>query len=967
MTEAPATPASGQDGTLDFPPPQIGPTLAEPPSCPASSERSEATLSEDDEANAAIAPELTLRVADSSQPSAAAPTLADPHAPSSGMPALSALGGATLSASDVPPAQAKTVRVQGPPDRKRKLPLPSVPGYEILSELGRGGMGVVYKARQKGLDRLVALKMILSGGHAGATELLRFRTEARAVAQLHHPNIIQIHEVGELDGCPYFSLEYLDGGCLADRIVVAPLPPVEAATLVRALADAMDCAHRAGIIHRDLKPGNILLSSDGTPKITDFGLAKRLEPDTGQTRTGAVLGTPSYMAPEQAEGKTHEIGPAADIYALGAVLYDLITGRPPFRGESVLDTLEQVRTVEPVPPSRHQAMLPLDLDIICLTCLQKEPRKRYATAGALAEDLRRFLEGEPILARPTPAWERGYKWTKRHPATAALVAVSALALIGFGTGGVAWAVQADALRAAADQERVHAVALKNLADEERDKAEASERLAQHERARAASNFQSARAAVDQLLVRIGRERLANEPHMDLVRRDLLEKALHFHLRFLNAESDNPEVRWEAGQAYVAVADIHEMLGQSTKADKAYQQAINMLQALADEFPERAEFRRDLAAAHNNLSLVLQATGRTEDALKEFERGQAIRARLVEQHPAVFKYKWDLAEGHDRRGLQAQQSNNLAGARTSFIEAARLFGELIHVVPDAPDYVMDLARVRVNLAAVEQTLGEPRAAEAEYRRALAALRLLVEKHAEVREYRQETARALLNLATLLHQAKSYSEAEKCYKEAITLFTGLASEYPTVPDFRQLLATSSNDFGELLLQTQKPDEASRQLHEAATRFAQLAREFPALPVYRQEQAKSMHNLGILYHSTKRPREALEVLNQAVAIRRKLADEYPNDVEPRQLLAQSLAETAIALAHDNELKKAVAEFRKAIDLLEQLHREHPNAPGVGNDLIRQHQNLALLLDAMGDTPGADKSRARIIELQKKNGAKP
>jgi tetratricopeptide (TPR) repeat protein len=883
------------------------------------------------------------------------------------MPALSEIGGATLSASDVPPPLAKTIRFQARLDRRRKLPVPEVPGYEILGELGRGGMGVVYKARQKGLDRLVALKMVLTGGHASATELLRFRTEARAVAQLQHPNIVQIHEVGDLDGRPYFSLEYLDGGSLADRITVTPLPPVEAATLVRALADAMHCAHRAGIIHRDLKPGNVLLARDGTPKITDFGLAKRLEPDSGQTRTGAVLGTPSYMAPEQAEGKTHEIGPPADIYALGAVLYDLITGRPPFRGASVLDTLEQVRTVEPTPPSRHQAMLPLDLDIICLTCLQKEPRKRYATAGALAEDLRRFLEGEPILARPTPAWERGYKWTKRHPATAALVAVSALALIGFGTGGVAWAVQADALRKDADQERMHAVALKNLADEAREKAEANERLAQQERARAASNFQNARAAVDQLLTRIGRERLANEPHMDLVRRDLLDKALRFHQRFLNAESENPEVRWEAGQAYVAVADIHEMLGQSTKAEQAYRQAVNLLQPLADEFPERPEFRRDLAAAHNNLSLVLQATGSGQEATREFERGQTIRAQLVEQYPKVVKYKWDLAEGYNRRGLQAQQGNDLAGATTAFTEAARLFGELIHDDPGKPDYVMDLARVRINLAAVQQVLKLPREAEAEYRRALTALRPLVVKHGDVREYRQETARALLNLATLLHQAGSYGEAEKCYKEAIAHFTGLASEYPTVPDFRQLLATSSNDFGELLLQTQKPDEASRQLHEAGSRFAQLAREFPALPIYRQEQAKSLHNLGILYHSTKRPREALEVLSQAVAIRRKLAEEYPKDVEPRQLLAQSLAETAIALARDNELKKAVGEFRNAIDLLEQLLREHAKETGIVEDLIRQHQNLAGLLDAMGDGPGADSSRARIDELQKKRGVKP
>ena len=282
---------------------------------------------------------------------------------------------------------------------------PQVEGYTILSELGRGGMGVVYKARQMKLNRIVALKMVLAGAHAGQEQLARFYTEAEAVARLQQPNIVQIHEVGEHDGLPYFSLEYVEGGSLAERIGGKPQPVNEAARHVELLARAMAYAHEQGIVHRDLKPANVLLTKDGQPKITDFGLAKRLESDASQTQSGTLMGTPNYMAPEQARGEVREVGPLADVYALGVILYEMLTGRTPFLGASILDTLEQVRNQEPVPPSRLQPKVPRDLETICLKCLQKEPAKRYATAAALADDLRRFLAGEPILARPVGcAW-----------------------------------------------------------------------------------------------------------------------------------------------------------------------------------------------------------------------------------------------------------------------------------------------------------------------------------------------------------------------------------------------------------------------------------------------------------------------------------------------------------------------------------------------------------------------------------
>jgi serine/threonine protein kinase len=328
-------------------------------------------------------------------------------------------------------------------DGEPRPPLPDVPGYEILAEAGRGAMGVVYKARQARLNRVVALKMVLAGSHASAEQRLRFLQEAELVARLHHPHIVAVHEVGTHADCSFLVLEFVDGPTLAQLCGGTPQPPAEAARLVEVLAGAVHEAHAHGIVHRDLKPGNVLLarreanaaaaagaarlSADWVPKVADFGLAKRAEFDSGLTQTGAVVGTPAYMAPEQAGGKKG-VGPAADVYALGAILYELLTGRPPFLGESPLDTLARVVGDEPVAVRALQPKVPRDLETVCLKCLQKEPGKRYASAQALAGDLRRFLAGQPVAARPVGAPERAWRWCRRHPAVAALSAAVALLL-----------------------------------------------------------------------------------------------------------------------------------------------------------------------------------------------------------------------------------------------------------------------------------------------------------------------------------------------------------------------------------------------------------------------------------------------------------------------------------------------------------------------------------------------------------
>jgi tetratricopeptide (TPR) repeat protein len=310
-----------------------------------------------------------------------------------------------------------------------RLGLPCVPGYQVLSELGRGGMGVVYKARQVSLDRLVALKVVLAGEFAGVQERSRFAAEALAVARLQHPNVVQVFEVGEHNGHPYLALEFVEGGSLADRLR-SGRPPLPAAELAERLARAVQAAHEKGVVHRDLKPANVLLTADGTPKIADFGLAKRLDAPAAATRTGAIVGTPAYMAPEQAEGRK-DVGPAADVWALGAILYECLTGRPPFQGPTPTDTILRVLSDEPPPPRRLEAAVPRDLETIALKCLRKEPAKRYASAGELADDLRRFLAGEPIRARRLSLPER--LWRRRRRLLAFGLALLVLALLGAST------------------------------------------------------------------------------------------------------------------------------------------------------------------------------------------------------------------------------------------------------------------------------------------------------------------------------------------------------------------------------------------------------------------------------------------------------------------------------------------------------------------------------------------------------
>jgi tetratricopeptide (TPR) repeat protein len=842
----------------------------------------------------------------------------------------------------------------------------AIPGYQILGELGRGGMGVVYRARQTSLDRLVALKMVLAGVHAGPDERARFRREAEAVARLQHPNIVQIHEVGEHDGTPFFSLEYVPGGSLDRKINGTPLPSRQAAQLAETLAQGVAAAHEQSIIHRDLKPANVLLTADGQPKITDFGLAKRLEGEPGalatgaHTQTGAIIGTPSYMAPEQAGGSSKAIGPPADIYALGAILYELVTGRPPFRGETTLDTLRQVANDEPVPPSRLNPRLPRDLETICLKCLQKQALKRYATAKDLAADLRRFQAGEPIVARPVGRFEKASKWVRRNRGLSAGLAAALLALV-VGLSVSLWQMfraidaEADAITNA-DQASIKAQEARRNAQQARNERDAKGRaLAAEQKAR-----QRAFAALRSMTEKVVEGKFARSTALTEDDRAYFRDVIEQFDAFAAIKGDDADSREMRAEGRLRVGTIRTRLGELKEAEKDYDRALSIYRQLAADFPNRPGLRHMLAMSHHNRAGLLSRVGRLEEAEKDINQALSIFKQLAARFPTRPEFRVRLAMSHTDLGNLLPGPGRRPDAEKNYNQALRILKQLAADFPKRPEFTDELARSHQHRGELLQAMGRLEEAQKDYDQALFICRQLAARFGRHESVRKLAISHSLR-GHLLSQTGRLQDAEKDFDQAVSLGRQLAAEFPSLPELSQLQARNLKDRGNLLHEMGRLQLAEKDHGQALSIQKQLAADFPNRPEFREDLAGSHQNRGSLLHAAGRLKEAEKDCYQAVRIYKQLVAAFPARPGLRRSLAQSHNNRGNLLRDIGRLKEAEKDYDQALRIHKQLAAEFHFQPAFRQELASIHFNRGRLLHDTGRLKQAQMDYDQALRIQK------
>jgi tetratricopeptide (TPR) repeat protein/predicted Ser/Thr protein kinase len=515
----------------------------------------------------------------------------------------------------------------------------SLGDYELEGEIARGGMGVVYKARQISLDRPVALKVLPGGPLANQDDLRRFHMEAAAIAILDHPNIVPIYEVGEHEGLSYFAMKLIEGNSLAQRLPGSVADPRAAARLVATIARAVHHAHQRGVLHRDLKPSNIVIDADGQPHVTDFGLAKRVEGNCELTQSGAVLGTPSYMAPEQASGNRRAITTATDIYGLGAVLYALLTGKPPFKGDSVLETLEQVKQQPPDPPSGLGRDVDRDLETVCLKCLEKEPERRYASALALAEDLERLLRGEPIAARPAGRLGRAWRWCRHNPMLAGFVTTTSLLLVVLFVGALVstfliWEARNRTQKAL------------DLEQAQRRIAEASATATQEGRSRARRRSERAISQVNELLYELMSSRWSSMPGISELRARIAQKTIRSLEGYVEESRDDPTVTIELAIVYAQISGIQDSIGAYPESRQAARQILAIQESRLATTPDQTGLLLNVATTHWGIGNSFFAEGKQAEAVPPYREAVSVFEhclRLQPDHRAVAnQLAWLLA-------------------------------------------------------------------------------------------------------------------------------------------------------------------------------------------------------------------------------------------------------------------------------------------------------------------------------------
>ncbi len=763
----------------------------------------------------------------------------------------------------------ETLAPQDTVREKRRGPVPALRAfgdYELIEQIAKGGMGVVYKARQPKLKRTVALKMILAGQFANEQEIARFHTEAEAAANLRHPNIVSVYEVGEVDGQHYFSMEYVDGPSLAEAVRRDSVSPQRAAEIMRTIAEAIQFAHDKGILHRDLKPANVMLDPDGKPLVTDFGLAKRIEDSSGITITGAIVGTPSYMPPEQADPSTGKVGPTSDLYSLGAVLYELLTGRPPFRASNPFETVKKVIEEEAPLPRTIDPSIPRDLETICMKCLQKERERRYGSARELAEELKRYLNGEPIQARPISSGERVIRWCRRNPKVATWIGVAVSAMIvALIASFSAFMVQSWAL------EEVRAAKLES--DE---------------------SYRKAREAVDEWFTQISEYDLLNEPALQPLRRDLLERALDYYGDFLRQRGGDPTLRDEIALTHFRIGVIQQAAGTTEEALAALQRARDMQQALLTETPNDNDRKYALSNTITAMGTSLAHAHRDSDALDTYDEALALRQELVKAAPDNIEYQRKLANAEMNIGIVFKDQTRWDEGRGK-LNTAQDVRTMALAKDEKNDRLRrDFGKGFFNLAKLEfearlEALSQADGVGAETLRKK-SLELAEKARAEFERLYENDPKSFLNriqLATcnnLLAELKALTadEAEADMAEAIQLYDSaqpvlhaLTLMNPAVAEYQAELATLNLQLGRLQMRDQQAANARRSLQAAEALFAELVKQNPNVPGYRGDLATTQRTLASVEAlAYKRFEEAEALMNKAIANYEMLVQAHPEN---------------------------------------------------------------------------------------------
>ena len=826
--------------------------------------------------------------------------------------------------------------------------------YEIQKELGRGGMGVVYKARQITINRLIALKMIKAGVLANDAELRRFQNEAEAVALLDHVGIVPIYEVGEHEGQRYFSMKLVEGGNLADQLTSFQGNPRAAATLLAEMATALHHAHMRGVLHRDLKPANILISADGHPHITDFGLAKRVEADVELTNSGAILGTPAYMSPEQAEGRRGTITTTTDVYGLGAILYALLTGKAPFGRDSLIETLQAVKAQPPVPPRRLDPTIPRDLETICLKCLEKDPRRRYASAQALAEDLRSWLESRPVAARRVGTPERAWLWCKRNPVVAALTAAVVVAVIG-GTTGI-FVVQARAnadLRLSnskLDRAIIELKSTNTQLDQQRARAEDREKLA-------IDSVKKFRDAVAE------NPELKDNASLESLRKTLLKQPLAFFGALqasLAADGDTkPESLTRLADATFELGSLTNEIGNKEDALRAHQEALALRKKLTDAHPGVTEFLVGLGSSYNIIGAIQSSTGRKADAMVSNLKSLEVFQKLAEGHPEDPKFEDSLAASHNNIAILQWGTGKLAEAMMSYQQALAINQKIVDAHPDETEFQSDLATIHNNIGFFQHRTGKPVEALEPYRQALKIYQKQVEDHPKAPGFRSNLANLHNNIALLRLDIGQPAEALESLSEALRIRKELVKDHPTVTSYLSSLADSHNVMGILQANRGKSPEAFESFRQARELYQKLTDEHPTTTEYPNKLANNLTNTGWRLLRNGKLAEALTIFSREEAIWTRLVQDHPSAHLYRDNLANCLNNTATALLRLGKHAQARALCDRAIRLRETLLKEDSGTAGYRVGLAESHLRSGQAREGEGDHSGATADWRKANEL--------